>query len=230
VSSPETIDATRRRWILPYARIERALREKGSAKVILSGEGEATDLQVWAALRGYRVARSLRTAVGIEVVLEAPREQAPPAAPRAASTPAGGQAAGQAGGPQRVEARATGDRLEEVSARMEDPLFRVDLLLASTPGRGGEASAPTSVEAIAKIASEQAGSGKCAHVEATHSSGARFEMLACEGRVEGIVAETGGGKLRGSRALEELSGLLREGRVSYQVRIVDRGFVEKLKG
>lgn len=233
MASPETVDATGRRWILPYRRIERILEEKGSVRVLLPGEGEATDLQVWAHSRGYRVVRSLRTAVGMEVVLEAPRakpeERPAPArapAPGRPTSPAAGGARPAPRGPVRVEA---GSDLDKVSQRMEDPLFRVDLLLASLSTRQGELRGPTSVEALAKLAAETAGPGQCAHVEASHESGARIELLVCQGRVEGLVAEAGDAKARGGEALNLASRVLESGRVTYRVRVVPREFVEKLR-
>jgi hypothetical protein len=229
LASPETVDAAARRWVIPFSKIERVLREKGAVKVILAGEGEATDVEVWARVRGYRVARSLRTAAGIEVVLEAPRakpqEAAPPGEARERAAPRPGAAPAAAGGAGRRGEEA----VERVSERMVDPLFRVDLLLASVSTRQGELKAPTSVEAIARIASEAAGSGQCAHVEAQHDSGASLEVLVCEGRVEGIVLEAGGEKLRGSKALERAGGLLEKGKLTYRIRVVPRDFVERLK-
>lgn len=238
MASPETVDATGRRWILPYRRIERVLEEKGSVKVLLPGEGEATDLQVWAHSRGYRVVRSLRTAVGMEVVLEAPKAK-PEEKPAEAARPAPARApASEKTAPSAASARPTPrglagiearSDLDKVSQRMEDPLFRVDLLLASLSTRQGELRGPTSVEALARLATEAAGSGQCAHVEASHESGARIELLVCQGRVEGILAESSEAKARGSEALNLASRLLESGRVTYRVRVVPREFVEKLR-
>ncbi len=249
MSAPDTVDATRnRRWILPYRSIVEKLVNKGRVRVILSGEGEATDLIFWAQTRGFRVVRHIRTAVGMEVVLEAPsrraeeaaaaaaprREEAraarptPPQAPRAAARAVAAQAS--SGGERRVEAPATAGSLDAVSARMSDPLFRVDLLLAGTSSRAGELKAPTTLDALLRVASEASGRG-CAHLEASHSRGGKLELLACGGRLEGIILYTpDGSRLEGSKAVREAPKLLeREGSLEYRVTVVGSEFVEKLK-
>ena len=246
MSSPETVNVDRR-WILPYRVIREKLERNGRVRVLLSGEGEATDLIFWAQTRGYRVARHLRTAAGIEVVIEAPPKPKP-AQPPAAQAQAAGEAAARpaaqpqapapTAAPQRAPAApaqpagpaASPGALDVVSERMADPLFRVDLLLASTSTRAGEAKTPTTLDALARLASEASSSG-CAYVEATHSSGAKLELLACRGSLEGLILyRDDGERLLGSKALGEASKVLSsEGRLEYRVMSVDKSFLDKLK-
>ncbi|MEB2836988.1 MAG: hypothetical protein GSR80_001479 [Desulfurococcales archaeon] len=247
MSSPDTVNVDRR-WILPYRVIREKLERSGRVRVLLSGEGEATDLIFWAQTRGYRVARHLRTAAGIEVVIEAPpkpkpkpaqppeaqAQAAPEAAPaRLAAQPAAPATPTAAARPAPAQAAAPAARtgtLDVVSERMADPLFRVDLLLASTSTKAGETKTPTTLEALARLASEASSSG-CAYMEATHSSGVRLELLACRGSLEGVILY-GANEERvvGSKALEEASKALSgDGRLEYRVMSVDKSFVDKLK-
>jgi hypothetical protein len=234
-SGSEVVNASRR-WVLPYREIAERLEKGSRARVILSSDGEATDLVFWARSRGYKIVRHVRTAAGIEVVLEAPKREAPPrpAAPAGAvPTRRPVAEAAPAASVSRPEApaaaRAPEATLDIVSRRMADPLFRVDLLLVATSLRSGVLEGPTSIDALARIASEAAGRG-CAHLEATHSSGARLEMLTCGMNVEGIILhKPEGGVLEGREAVKEAAGILREGRLEYRIMSVDKSFIEKLK-
>ena len=249
MSSPDTVNVDRR-WILPYRVIRERLERSGRVRVLLSGEGEATDLIFWAQTRGYRVARHLRTAAGIEVVIEAPPKPKPkparppeaqaqaapgaaPARPAAQPQAPAPEAAPTAARPAPAQAAAPAApprMLDVVSERMADPLFRVDLLLASTSTRAGDTKTPTTLEALARLASEASSSG-CAYMEATHSSGAKLELLTCRGSLEGVILyRDNEERLLGSKALEEASKVLSsDGRLEYRVMSVDKSFVDKLK-
>jgi hypothetical protein len=247
--SSEVVNATGRRWVLPYREITERLERGGRARIILSSDGEATDLIFWARSRGYRIVRHVRTAAGIEVMLESPKAEAPSrpaparaapamrpaseAAPAPAAERAAAPAAPAAPAVSRPEAPAAAQApeaaLDVVSRRMADPLFRVDLLLVATSLRSGVLEGPTSIDALARTASEATGGG-CAHLEATHSSGARLEMLTCGMSIEGIILHKPEGQaVEGRKAVGEAANILKEGRLEYRIMSVDKSFVEKLK-
>ena len=68
-------------------------------------------------------------------------------------------------------------------------------------------------------------------MEATHSSGAKLELLTCRGSLEGVILyRDNEERLLGSKALEEASKALSgDGRLEYRVMSVDKSFVDKLK-
>jgi len=186
---------------IPFREIEEELVEKGVVSVVLPPQIPVDDIVLWAKLKGYLI--ETRPGVNsVEVIL-------------------------------RVSSGAEVDsnlrRLDAISKKLRDPLFRVDLVLASRKS-GQYVIRASTIHDIISYVDEKLGPG-CKHlVLKGEETALEAEVLACLDGIIGIIASIGGKAYAGHEALNAVSAAMEGGSsLSVRVTIIDEDLVDRVR-
>lgn len=198
-------------WLIPYKSIDLELQRKGRVRVIVPREGMANDIQLWAELKGYRITRKFIHHAGIEIELEVPRETA----------------AESRESPKEILQESM---LQSISAKIMDPIFRVDIILASRDTYRMSVRAVSYEELINRIVSVVGQKSMYVEVESAKQK-IRFELLLRRGEVMGAVLSIDTTVYLGRDALRKFDELVasREVELSVRATVIDEELIERLE-
>ena len=198
-------------WLIPYKSIDLELQRRGRVRVIVPREGMANDIQLWAELKGYRITKKFIHRAGIEIELEIPKEAT-------------------ADSKELPKEILHERRLQSISAKISDPIFRVDIILASRDTYRITAKIASHEELINRIVSVTGRRSMYVEVEYT-SQKIRFELLLRRGEVVGAVLSIDDTVYLGGDALKKFDELVasRDVELSVRATIIDEELIERLE-
>ena len=243
---PKTITLDDMGWVIPFKRLEQELAKEKEITLVVANEGLAEDIRSWARFRGFQITRdwwvqkTYRITVKMPEKLPEPEKPAAKPAEKPAAKPAKAKPAEKPAAkpavekaPSKIEGFKISPTITVVSQKMQDPVFKAQLLLGGKSTFRVKKSLPAKLSDILKEAASRAG-GECVNLDVSvpFENINRISVMLCNDTIYGIVLRYSDGKASaGAPAYEAVKKELSQmkGEAVLIGTIVNRSFIRSLE-
>lgn len=236
---PKTITLDDMGWVIPFKRLEMELSKNKEITLVVANEGLAEDIRSWAKFRGYQITRDWWVQKTYRITIKMPEKKAEPEKkpPKPAAKPAEEKPAAKPKAKEKPKAKIEGFNIAAtittVSQKMQDPVFKAQLLLGGKSTFRIRKPLPAKLQDLLKEVSSRAG-GECVNLDISVPAENinRISLMVCRDTIYGIVLRYGDGKVvAGAQAYEvvrkELSQM--KGQAVLVATVVERSFIRSLE-